>query len=385
MRLSFPQALLFGVFSLGPLVVHANSRGIAYPSFRYVPYETLNADTVTLSIRLGYNEGNWNIPGTNPTESSAYANLGLGKETISDLGFTEDQWDCYVNHYLDAFNDWDNLPDQVIKKHLMGIGYTEEIWDDSTVAPTSFDKFWDELTQEEQSSATELCYFQETWDRAELEDAWTEPTPPTTSRVERGVEYPSIRYLQWAFLDPADLARAFYLGYNEFTWNLPGTNPLEYIALSDQAKGIPELLAMGFTEASWDCFVNHYQYFEWDGLGTQGVQQYYTTLGFTEDTWITRDRTRPEAFDTPWEDLSVEHQAAAVQLCYFQDTWDQTDLIYWTTTPPEFAPSATPSASLAPSLDPIGAVNNQIQQDSGVPEGYGLLLSTVSILLSLFL
>jgi hypothetical protein len=283
MTLSFPQAL-FGVFILSPLVVNANSRGIAYPSFRYVEYDTLSAETIALATELGYDAANWNTPGTNPTEGIAYANLGAAQQTIVDLGFDSQQWDCYVNHHLDNFDFWDELQDNVVKGYLMGIGYTQDNWDSGSPPESSY-KDWVELTTEEQANATELCYFQETWDRVSLVD-WF---PPAKSLVDRGVEYPSLRYLQWAYLDPIDLARAYYLGYDEDTWNLPGANLVERIGFSAQGAGQAELLALGFTAASWDCFVNHYLYFEWEGLGTQGVQQYYTSLGFTKATWSSRD------------------------------------------------------------------------------------------------
>jgi hypothetical protein len=358
---------------------------IAYPSFRYVQYATLDADTAALATRLGYDAANWNNPGTNPIEGSAYANLGQAQQTITDLGFDSDQWDCYVNHYLDPFYFWDELKDDRVKQNLMGLGWEADSWD-SRSSPESYNKYWDDLTEEEQANAANLCYFQETWDEEAL-DTWT--PLPAKSLVARGVEFPNFRYLQWAYMDSTELAQAFSLGYNEDTWNLPGTNPLELIGFSGQGNGQEELLALGFTAASWDCFVNHYQYFEWDGLGNRGVQQYYTTLGFTEATWINRDVTVPDAFDTPWEDLSTEHQAAAEQLCYFLDTWDKMNLIYWTTIPPEFAPSGAPSVSgsVSPSFmeDPSGDINEQNQPDSAVLEGYGVLVSTVSIFLYLLL
>jgi hypothetical protein len=373
----------------------ANSRGIAYPSVRYVQYQTLNADKVALATALGYDEDSWNQPGTNPTETIAYANMGFGQETISEMGYTEDQWDCYVNHYLDSFDYWDELPNQVIKAHLMGLGFTQEIWDAITDEdPSSFDKNWNELSVEEQSSATELCYFQETWDNEGLE-AWT-TLPPMEARIT-DVEYPSIRYVQWAYLDPAALVLAEYLGYTQETWNVPGTALIEDIAFVDQGVGKETILELGFTEANWDCYINHYEYFDWEGLGAQGVQPYYTTLGWTDATWPTRYTDSvpvPVAFDTAWEDLSTEEKAAAEQLCYFLETWEGIDLMVWTTIAPEFLPTKAPSPASevqdpADSIMevPSGPTISQVQgqRSSGAPEGYGFLVCTVSIFLSLFL
>jgi hypothetical protein len=174
MTLSLPHTLL-GVFFLSPLVVNANSRGIAYPNFRYVQYNTLSAETVALATELGYDAANWNTPGTNPTEGIAYANLGAAQQTILDLGFDSQQWDCYVNHHLDNFDYWDEIQDNDVKGYLMGIGHTQDNWNSGSPPESSY-KDWVELTTEEQASAVELCYFQETWDLKSMVD-WV-PIPP---------------------------------------------------------------------------------------------------------------------------------------------------------------------------------------------------------------
>jgi hypothetical protein len=332
MRLSFPRAV-FPLFFLAPLVVNANSRGIAYPSFRYVEYDTLNADTVALATSLGYDADYWNKPGTNPTESSAYANLGMGQETISKLGFNSEQWDCYVNHYLDASYFWDELPGKGVQDYLIGIGYNEDVWE-SRSQPEAYYKDWDELTQDEQGNATELCYFQEIWDREALVD-WEGDVKDLDAR---GIAFPAFRYIQFQYLDASDQAVLVNdLGYDlaGFTWDLPGSNTLELISYSGLGPNGQQVVTdLGFTKGQWDCYISHYhyQFFTWPMLDTEGVQGYFAVLGYNETTWTAG--SAPALFSLPWDQLSEEQRANAEQLCYFKEIWDSETLDAWTSPAP---------------------------------------------------
>jgi hypothetical protein len=47
---------------------------------------------------------------------------------------------------------------------------------DSSNVPETYSLLWDKLSEEEQTAATELCYFQQTWDALDLAD-WTTSAP----------------------------------------------------------------------------------------------------------------------------------------------------------------------------------------------------------------
>ena len=69
-------------------------------------------------------------------------------------------------------------------------------------------------------------------------------------------------------------------------WDEPGTNTFEAIGY----EGLPpnaadKVKAIGFTEETWDCWMNHYEFYDWSELETKGVQHYFEALGWTSDTW----------------------------------------------------------------------------------------------------
>lgn len=49
--------------------------------------------------------------------------------------------------------------------------------------------------------------------------------------------------------------------------------------------------------------------------------QYATSLGWDENKWD-NNGSDPETEDFYWDDLTLEQQAAASQICYFKDLWD---------------------------------------------------------------
>lgn len=55
------------------------------------------------------------------------------------------------------------------------LGWNETIWESGENLPDTEDKFWADLTANEEMAATTLCYFQEIWDEEEsINDFGTE-------------------------------------------------------------------------------------------------------------------------------------------------------------------------------------------------------------------
>ena len=75
-----------------------NSRGIAFPAFRYVEYSRLSSETISALNSLGYTEETWNVPGTDPIEFISFENLAGAQPVVESLGFDRDSWDCFVAH-----------------------------------------------------------------------------------------------------------------------------------------------------------------------------------------------------------------------------------------------------------------------------------------------
>ena len=79
----------------------------------------------------------------------------------------------------------------------------------------------------------------------------------TTAQV-----YPNLRFTQWDQLDGSVRTIAEQLGYEQTSWNRPGSNPIEsipYARLSAvQMSGIAQLLPAE-TEQSWNCYIQYVQ------------------------------------------------------------------------------------------------------------------------------
>ena len=67
----------------------------------------------------------------------------------------------------------------MVQEYALAIGWTESTWGDLNDMPSTYNQFWDELTDAQRGNATELCYFEEIWNEEKLQ-FWT-TGPPTDS------------------------------------------------------------------------------------------------------------------------------------------------------------------------------------------------------------
>jgi hypothetical protein len=139
----------------------------------------------------------------------------------------------------------------------------------------------------------------------------------------RGIDQPEFRYVAFDDIGAAKRYEADTgLGYTEDTWNLPGTADVEKLSFGSlTADNQAAAVALGFSEVVWDCYVNHYDDYSWDELATEGVQQYYITLGWTDDAWTT-DSSTPASDEEFFGDLTSDQTAAAEELCYNELLWN---------------------------------------------------------------
>ena len=77
-----------------------------FPDIRFVLWDDLSDEQQMAANVAGFVPETWNNPGTADVESLSYEVIGdtsldqVG--AIDSLGITEDQWDCYANHYSDV-------------------------------------------------------------------------------------------------------------------------------------------------------------------------------------------------------------------------------------------------------------------------------------------
>jgi hypothetical protein len=181
----------------------------------------------------------------------------------------------------------------------------------------------------------------------------------------RGIEIPYVRFIAWHNLSTEARQNASLLGYNEQSWNMPGTNGVEQLkydslgeygqTVVDTIFGLSSLNATTSTNADvitttttpqqqWDCYVNHYRHSTWDELWqVHDVRDHVRGLGWTYAMWmdlpqsqsegvqssIIPKKEHPDCYDQYWDELSTEEQNHATQLCYFSQLWDQQSLITW--------------------------------------------------------
>lgn len=147
----------------------ANSRGIAQPEFRYVEWDGVDAALQTVAeIGLGYTEDTWNVVGTADVELLAFGSLTtVNQEAAVTLGFSEEVWDCYVNHYDDY--TWADLATEGVQQYFITLGWNENSWIGDADPPESDDKFFNDLSSVEMTAAEEICYNELLWNGESLD------------------------------------------------------------------------------------------------------------------------------------------------------------------------------------------------------------------------
>ncbi|CAB9522379.1 expressed unknown protein [Seminavis robusta] len=323
-----------------------------YPLSRFQDWASLgDATQMAASDILDYDEKSWNRPGENKIEELSFETItleaGLGEDVekqfdetavgviMNDLNFTEEQvWDCWVNHYQDYF--WEELEEVAVATYFEDLGWNRHSFEDDD-PPESDDMEWFQLTDKEKLAAEALCYFPELWagdvDIADWENqpAGAGVNRPTSVGNQTWEERPGIfpwslpltRLTVWEALSAVEQTHATTLGFNESTWNSPGTAAIEtsfdsFDELSAANKSAAE--GLGIDEFFWDCLIQHYSNRGWNQLQALGVQDYFLTLDWTFASW--HDIVPPPATDSmSFADLTMEQQEAAEQLCYLPETY----------------------------------------------------------------
>lgn len=241
------------------------------------------------------------------------------REGAIQLGYTEGQWNCFINHYEHL--TWEELETRGVQQLYRNLGWTETHWNnEADDVPYTESRWWDMLTDNEKASANKLCYNEQNWDKLDMNPNDTFFPHPM----------PNFRYSPWDTLSAVEQNVAgSMLGYTEDTWNDFGTAIVEkntFLNLSpDQREGALEL---GFYTHTWDCFMNHYLSYYWSSFH-EDLRVAIETLGWTEEMWADDSTTVPASEDKIWADLTPEEKAAATRLCYFKEIWDGQDITSW--------------------------------------------------------
>lgn len=237
---------------LSSTLLAATAQDFPYPqpSKRYTPFQSLSGeDQATAQNSLGYTSITWNVPALAPVEQLGWWQLtDTQKSGAQALGFTENQWDCYINHYLTY--TWDELSAAGLTTYLETLGWSQESWEGSGESPVSESKWWGQLTAAEKDAARQLCYFQDNWNQVDM----------TPNNSYFPFPFPAFRYRPYDELSAQTKDTASTsMGYTEAgVWDYLGNNTVElntFLNLDGTERD--GALELGFYTHTWDCYMNH--------------------------------------------------------------------------------------------------------------------------------
>ena len=158
--------------------------------------------------------------------------------------------------------------------------------------------------------------------------------PAEDVAIEFPEPFPEIRFTAWNDLEASTRSDAEILEYNELSWNIPGTNEIEELSFATIEEDYGDdftdaLVSIGFDEDTYDCWVNHYNDYDWFELIMDGLTGFWIALGWDEDKWEGDDPNLPDSEDKDWEELNEAEQSAANNLCLTQELWDMVPITAW--------------------------------------------------------
>lgn len=136
---------------------------------------------------------------------------------------------------------------------------------------------------------------------------------------------PVVRFTEWSMLDESirqQVTDAF--GYDEVSWNYPGTSLVEqeiqFDNLNKAQQTVANVMDVGVKEL-WDCWQHHYWDYNWQELPNI-TKEGFELLGWTEDKWTYADPVPAPTENKKWKELTEEERHGAWKICFFQETWD---------------------------------------------------------------
>lgn len=140
----------------------------------------------------------------------------------------------------------------------------------------------------------------------------------------RAQQYPDVRFTVYSDLPTVARTASLALGYTKDTWNLPGTAKVEdfsyetLVSLNPAVTNALESISLN-DEDSWDCYMNHFEDYDWSELVEFDLASPMRALGWTRNMW---DLGASEAIteDLDWDELSEQQREAAEFICYLQET-----------------------------------------------------------------
>ena len=128
-----------------------NSFPYPFPDIRFMPWERLSSQTKEIMTdNFGYSKRDWPSLGQNENERMVCSQLtDTQRQAMQLLGWNCDMWNCFINHY----KSFDTVQ---LEEHGL-LGHVD-------VVRNAWIKPYNQLTEEELTSATRLCFTELMWD-----------------------------------------------------------------------------------------------------------------------------------------------------------------------------------------------------------------------------
>jgi hypothetical protein len=151
-----------------------------FPFYRYVLWNDLTDALRMSAVGLNYTQATWELPLANDIESSPWYSLEeIDKSNAAAIGYDENVWDCYQNHYFNY--QWIELKAIGVAQYYEAFGWDEDSWNGITAEPSGWVESWADLTDDLQDAARELCFFRsEVWDGGTPFQLWAQTASPTS-------------------------------------------------------------------------------------------------------------------------------------------------------------------------------------------------------------
>ena len=122
-----------------------------FPDIRFMPWERLSSQTKEIMTdNFGYSKRDWPSLGQNENERMICSQLtDTQRQAMQLLGWNCDMWNCFINHY----KSFDTVQ---LEEHGL-LGHVD-------VVRNAWIKPYNQLTEEELTSATRLCFTELMWD-----------------------------------------------------------------------------------------------------------------------------------------------------------------------------------------------------------------------------
>jgi len=176
-----------------------------------------------------------------------------------------------------------------------------------------------------------------------------------------------MRFVPWNKLERSlQLTASKHLRYTRETWDVLGSNSIEALRwsdLSDEQKNAARELGFN-SQASWNCWMNHWESFSWKQLYTLELTPYLQSLGWDIHSWNAQYGDPPMKRMESWRDLSTEQRRDATMLCYYGSSYDRLDVSSY-----GFGyPITKPSGRFVPWEDIDETLQVQLEQSLGYTE-----------------